>query len=371
VKTTRILAGPLLTLLCLGLVTPRIAADPITYSLTNLSQRTPIGINDQGQVGLGASYPAHGWWSGNGTFAQPGNYPDTVNIYNSLGSNAGTLTAVNPSGAIPGGNNGSTVPWVNDNGGSTGISYQYTPSAIATAYVNTGGGQQPLDTAILNNSGGTWIEPGAINNAGQVVGGASFPNTGPYQAFLYSGGQLTNLGTLGGQYSLATAINNSGVVVGWSAVPGSIGATMTHAFVYQNGTMTDLTPLLGGNWSAAFGINSAGVIVGEMSSGSSGLWHAFMLDNGKVTDLNSLLPAGLGWTLQAATAINNLGQIIGYGTDPEGNESTFLLTPSSLGAPLDPVPEPASIFCALGILAAALVRQKMIARGRRQPSTAL
>ena len=194
---------------------------------------------------------------------------------------------------------------------------------------------------------------GAINNAGQVVGVASFPNIGPlYHAFLYSGGQTTDLGT-GGNYSLAAAINNSGVVVGWTGGPPGVGVQDSHAFVYQNGVMTDLTSALGGGLSAANGINSLGVIVGEMNpSGQmnptlAGPWHAFMLNNGQVTDLNSLLPAGSGWTLLSATAINDLGQIIGFGTDPEGNLSTFLLTPPRSAIRLLPSPSPHRSFARL------------------------
>ena len=61
--------------------------------------------------------------------------------------------------------------------------------------------------------------------------------------------------------------------------------------------------------------------------------------NGVMIDLNSLLPTGSDWLLQAATAINDCGQIVGYGT-VDGRQGAFLLnlttlTPSSVppGAP--------------------------------------
>jgi hypothetical protein len=41
-----------------------------------------------------------------------------------------------------------------------------------------------------------------------------------------------------------------------------------------------------------------------------------------------------GWTLQVATAINDSGEIVGHGVNPEGQEDAFLLTP---------VPEPSSL----------------------------
>ena len=46
-------------------------------------------------------------------------------------------------------------------------------------------------------------------------------------------------------------------------------------------------------------------------------------------DLNAFLPAGSGWTLKEARAINNRGQIIGSGKLHE-QEHMFLLTPVTL-----------------------------------------
>jgi probable HAF family extracellular repeat protein len=45
-----------------------------------------------------------------------------------------------------------------------------------------------------------------------------------------------------------------------------------------------------------------------------------------MTDLNNLIPAGSGWILVEATAINKAGQIAGVGTI-NGQTRAFLLTP--------------------------------------------
>src|SRR4051794_30777895 len=59
-----------------------------------------------------------------------------------------------------------------------------------------------------------------------------------------------DLGTLGGTSSSAGAMNSSGQVVGQS----STAAGYNHAFLWQNGTMTDLETL-GGLRSGAADIN--------------------------------------------------------------------------------------------------------------------
>ena len=50
-----------------------------------------------------------------------------------------------------------------------------------------------------------------------------------------------------------------------------------------------------------------------------------------MTDLNSLIPAGSGWVLEAAKAINNAGQIAGFGMI-NGAEHAFLLSPTMTNA---------------------------------------
>jgi probable HAF family extracellular repeat protein len=57
-------------------------------------------------------------------------------------------------------------------------------------------------------------------------------------------------------------------------------------------------------------------------------------------DLNTLIDPASGWTLQYASAINDVGQIVGYGLNPSGQQDAFLL---------DPVPEPGTMpLLALG-----------------------
>src|SRR6266568_6687005 len=71
---------------------------------------------------------------------------------------------------------------------------------------------------------------------------------------------ITDLGVLGGSnnpfgISLAMGVNDQGQVVGFSTVPNE---SDLHAFLWQNGIMTDLGSLGYGEW--AF-INDSGAIV--------------------------------------------------------------------------------------------------------------
>jgi hypothetical protein len=61
-------------------------------------------------------------------------------------------------------------------------------------------------------------------------------------------------------------------------------------------------------------------------------------------NLNSLIDTASGWTITDATDINDLGQIVGYGTNLSGQSDFVLLTPISS-------PEPST----LALLAAALL----------------
>jgi probable HAF family extracellular repeat protein len=116
-----------------------------------------------------------------------------------------------------------------------------------------------------------WAVLGAIMLATCVlVGGWSEPaKAAPPPAQL----SITDLGTLGGSFSQANDINNRGQVVGEATTSGAI-----HAFLWENGKMTDLGTLPGGSLSEALGINNRGQVVG-WSITASRVPHAVLWTN--------------------------------------------------------------------------------------------
>ncbi len=138
---------------------------------------------------------------------------------------------------------------------------------------------------------------------------------------------MTDLGTLrGGVTSMANGINTSGVVVGQS--DGDRTSGHWHAVKWDaTGKIKDLGVLKGGTYSVAFAINDSGVVVGYANT-STNAPHAIVWTSSEgMQDLNALIPADSGWTLINANAINNVGQITGYGSIG-GHNHAFVLTPS-------------------------------------------
>jgi probable HAF family extracellular repeat protein len=139
-----------------------------------------------------------------------------------------------------------------------------------------------------------------INLRGQIVGTCRAA-AGNEQAFLYSGGVMSPLGTLGGAYSYAYAINQLSDVAGDSATVGGL----QHAYLWRGGAMTDLGTL-GGGRSQANGLNTRRQVVGWAYL-ASGTYHAFLSQNGAITDIGA---SSDGWSI--ATDIDELGRIVGY-----------------------------------------------------------
>lgn len=157
-----------------------------------------------------------------------------------------------------------------------------------------------------------------INDRGQVVGisGICDQAVGRFtarHAIMWDHHRIVNLGSLGGvAWNTPMAINENKEVVGFSDLPGDTsGNPNFHAFLWTNKNgMQDLGTLPGDAFSEALGINDAGTIVGQSIS-ASGSSRAFIWQNGTMTDLNTLIPPSSGLYLLFANDINDEGNIAG------------------------------------------------------------
>lgn len=168
--------------------------------------------------------------------------------------------------------------------------------------------------------------PQWISDSGLIAGAATNGKIDPVAGFpeinaaLWRNGQLLNLGAFGGNESLAWSVSNQGQVVGFAAntipdqfagaVTFGLSATLTHAFLWQNGQMQDLGTL-GGPDSDALLINERGQIAGISittidPATQQPTVDPFLWENGKMIDLGTL-----GGTNGVPDVINNSGQVVG------------------------------------------------------------
>ncbi|MGA2247878.1 MAG: hypothetical protein ABSH48_23060 [Verrucomicrobiota bacterium] len=191
-----------------------------------------------------------------------------------------------------------------------------TDDQIANAFLSSvGGTMQNLGLTSYDYSGGR-----GINDSGVIVGQVQLDVSGePYVPFIDTGTGITELPLNPGDTSgNANAINASGVAVGVSGsqavawLGGATGSVQSLGYLPTNGTSPS---------SVALGLNDVGQIVGA-SEVSFAIPHAFIYENGKMSDLNDLIAPGhaAGFAyLARATGINNNGDITGYGLQTNGD----------------------------------------------------
>jgi probable HAF family extracellular repeat protein len=258
------------------------------------TETTALGINSHGFV-VGESYFSVGYhavlWS-NGEPKDLGTLPGGVLSW---------ANAINAAGVVVGASDGTDV------------------GPEATVWSSSG--VQGLGFL----SGGDYSAATGINRVGQVVGFSYVAKGGGY-AFIWSKATgMQELGSLpGGGGSSANGINDLGQIAGGS----SCGGSCTHAVLWSaaKGSIQDLGVLPGASFSSAYAINNQGMVVGS-SGYIDSADHAFVwTSSGGMQDLNDLIPQSTGWILEFAFAINDSGQIAGFGVI-NGQERAFLLTP--------------------------------------------
>ena len=87
---------------------------------------------------------------------------------------------------------------------------------------------------------------------------------------------------------------------------------------------------LGGNESIANDINNLGQVVGK-SKTADGVDHAFIWQDGVMCDLNDLIITETDFELASAEAINDLGDIVGWGYIPEEAAHAYIASLHQVG----------------------------------------
>jgi probable HAF family extracellular repeat protein len=235
-------------------------------------------------------------------------------------------------GALPGGGS-SASNWVSANGLIAGFSQNGLidplipglPEVHAVLWRNA----NITDLGTLPEGGFESIAS-AINSGGQVVGlgintiadpdsmiGIGFQT----RAFLWQGGKMQDLGTLGtGTNAQAILINEKGQVVGWSYVNSVPTNLCIQGFAFATGSfiwekehgMRDLGSL-GGSCTTASDMNSLGQVVGFSNLPGDMSQHGFLWDNGSFQDLGG----SLGGDFQGPFAVNEHGQAVGFASLPD------------------------------------------------------
>lgn len=357
-NTGRLLAAVLASTLALSLSSAAMAQTSYSISELGAANCAVSGINDYADVVGNCDQVAVVWRNGVAT-----------SLGKLAGGNYSYATASNSKGVVVGdGDTGNFRPqsWVTtssgllnifpNNGGNTHalfigengvIGGYYTKSlsgnvsswkgAIWTPDPKDSRKYRTTDLPILPggiNTKASVALPSAFNQLGQAAGYAQTDVIGQHAAFWNndSAHSIRDLGTLPGDWSsLAWGINDLGEVVGESHPPfGSRPVLWDNDAAH---TAIELPLLPGDNYGLASRINNLGHILGSSAYSIPGTWNVgpsrlVIWQDGGVFELQALLDpiTGDGWTITSVSGINNLGQIVGFGSH-NGQPTPFLMSP--------------------------------------------
>ena len=277
------------------------------------NQSLPTWISENGLIaGLGE----------NGRFDDASGFPQlrallwdkqrVLHDLGTLGGNTSQANSVNNNGAVVGFATNSTA----ENPDVASFFNGFLPAGQQVrAFLWQGGTMRDLGTLGGNDSSAV-----AINDGGGIAG---FSSTGSrlndttglptVHPFLWKNGQLRDLGSLGGTLAITGSfafapfghiVNDQGQVVGTSML---VGDEIFHGFVWDKDHLIDLPPF-GGNNSECFFISDKGEVLGRGEvSLTPYVRHAFLWEKGQMTDLGAAAPC----TRSSALSMNSSGQIVG------------------------------------------------------------
>lgn len=308
-------------------------------TLPGASESRPEGINDLGQVvGFSGGQPFL-WENGAmSTLTFPGVAEPVTRVaslagINDLGEVGGTLETSSGYFAFLR-REGGTVLAANPHGGvataMNGRGEVVGAWKVGMCTRNCGGGGWILrdgEVTALSNFGQLRLETTGIDDTGQISGTLFHAGVGTETGYAVrlAGGQLAYLSP--DVPSSGNAIDAEGRVVGWKAVPGKGHV----AFLWEGAGGRELGALHGGNISRAEEVNDLGHAVGRSHAAGYPLEERSMFPvlfrDGKVIRIEDLFLPG-EWIFEAATGINDRGQIIGRGKHRStGATGAVLLTP--------------------------------------------
>jgi probable HAF family extracellular repeat protein len=213
---------------------------------------------------------------------------------------------------------------VNNNGTIMVTSYPAGNSNFQTQLYTSRAGTYSIGSTIAAGGGG------ALNDSGTVAG--TIPTTAACNCYSLAG-IVTGAGSIqpvvkstgiSPSASWVNAINNNGLAVGVM----QLGVGVTHGFVSNTTSPADNTlkdiGTLGGSQVYAFDVNDAGWVVGT-STTAAGAQHAFLYSSTseQMFDLNTLTSLPNGVELTQVAGINDVGQIVAFGS----NQHSYLLSP--------------------------------------------
>jgi probable HAF family extracellular repeat protein len=242
-----------------------------------------------GAVTVGTSLNNRGWVAG---FADRPDLTRHATLWR-----GGTLTEL---GTLGGANSNVQWPGLNDRGMVVGISQTAVPDTL---------GEEWSCDAFIPATDNTCL------------------------GFVWDGGVMKPLPTLGGDNGFATSVNNRGQVVGWAETP-VLDPTCNAPQVLQfravmweprKDTMRELPPFPGDSTSAATGINNRGQAVGisgecDVAVGRFSARHAVLWENGMVTDIGNL--GGVSW--HTPMDVSERGDIVGFSNPPGDENGEFI-----------------------------------------------
>lgn len=310
----------------------------LQYSIENLGSLSsnasyPSGINSAGDV-VGYYYSDD--WKKRAFLYRQGVMIDL----GTLGGSESYARDINDAGFVVGqarnaDGNWRAFSWT-ETGGMTDIGTLGGASSAAYAVSETGDIVGNADSATGSHAfryrNGTMTDVGTlgyfqsggfdINDSGDVVG--TYLAWGSDQQGFFFDDAFVDLGSLMLSGTRMVGINNAGLMIGYSW-----GLGEYRSFLHVCGEVIDLGTVDGFPKTYVWGVNDAGQIVGSITTADAALSHAAVFTGGALLDLNDLLLDPGDWEyLTAAFAVNDTGQIAGYGRIG-GQYRAFLLSPAN------------------------------------------